>query len=285
MGQFFFHTLPNATVHGAGHAPSAGVSGALGYPLLSVFVACGFYAMLLASRLGRVWHDNPYYVAASTGDESSDGVTRGGSVAPPIVHTLDGEAIELLPYHLANESDGDAFSRDTWTLQDERSELRRRRAISVVLWLVASVVGTLEGLYLVYHQHSALGGTWALVSAYAANKVLETVALITALLHALHHAAETRGAYAVPCALWCACATLSTLYVLLDMPWEAAAAALRHPALQIAYAACGGVLFWVALYFVWLESAARAPTVKATVARAALFGFAVALSWLTGFLV
>jgi hypothetical protein len=264
LGQFFFHTLPNSSVHGT--------TSTLDYPAISAFVMIGFYAMLWLQKYGRVWHVNPYYQAPEVSSLE-------------LRHIVDAQKMCIVTYHHMTELDSDEIAQNRLTLEDESAELDKRRKLAVLMLCIMSFTCILEGFFLVKRQHTAVGGTWMLLVMFWVDKAAESGIMAVVMLHAwLHGMEEFRyNWYALMSLVWVLVCTLSALPVLVGVRQAQAAYILHHSATSIFYALAGGILFWIALYFVWIDR--KRTDKRETVIRLVLFGATAVTSWVTGFFI
>ncbi len=257
LGQFLFQALPNAT----------GPSGPQISAFVSLFVMIGFFVMLCVQKYQRVNHDNPYYISPENNSSC-------------IVSSLDRDSVQLVEYFHATDLESDDVARQRFQLSDERAELQKRRRIHVLSLLIMMILCVLEGLFLVYRPQS-----YKTLLFFAFHKMMETLIIGVSMLHALIHATSERQPrwYLYTSLLWTAVCVLSTLPMLVDAPYDAVFAIVNHLATNIFYALAGGVLFWIALYYIWIDR--KQVDKRDTVFRLAIFGTTAAVAWVIGYYV
>jgi len=255
LGQFLFQALPNAT------GPSGPQTGAF----VSIFVMIGFFVMLCIQKYQRVSHTNPYYVSPENN-------------ATNIVSSIDHESMELVEYYHAVSLDSDEIAAERLQLSDENAELRKRRRINALTIAIMSILCMLEGFFLVYRKTA-----WTAFAFFIVNKLIETLIIAISMLHAFIHATTEREPrwYLYISLWWVLICVLSTVPMLVDMSYDAAYIMVNHLASSIFYALAGGFLFWIALYYIWIDR--KKVDRRDTVVRLIIFGVTGALSWVVGY--
>lgn len=255
LGQFLFQALPNAT------GPVGPQLGAF----VSLFVLVGFFIMLCAQKYQRVAHTNPLYVAP-----------EGTSVE--IVSILNRQSMEIVEFYHAIDLEATTAPDDRFQLMDETAELRKRVRVTTVAVGVLSILCLLEGIFLVYRPH-----TWFTWGFFLLDKLLETVVVGVAMLHALFHATTERQMrrYLYYSIGWILVSSCSSIPAIADMDYLTAYAIVNHIATSIFYALAGGILFWVALYYIWIDR--KRVNRRQTVIRLAIFGVSGGIMWAVGF--
>lgn len=257
LGQFLFQALPNAT------GPSGPQIGAF----VSLFVMIGFFVMLCFQKYQRVNHDNPYYISPENNSSC-------------IVSSLDHESVQLVEYFHATDLESDDVARQRFQLSDERAELNKRRRIHVLTVLIMIVLCAFEGLFLVYRPQS-----YKILLFFAFHKMMETLIIGVSMLHALIHATSEREPrwYLYTSLIWTTVCVLSTIPMLVNAPYDSIFAIVNHLATNIFYALAGGILFWIALYYIWIDR--KQVDKRDTVFRLAIFGTTAAVAWVIGYYV
>lgn len=255
LGQFLFQALPNAT------GPSGPQIGAF----VSLFVLVGFYVMLCIQKYQRVSHTNPHYVSPENNSIEINSL-------------LDRESMEIVEYYHAVDLESESAALDRLQLSDENAELRKRRRIFVLTLVILIILCILEGFFLVYKPNTWL--TWVF---FIVDKYLETCVIGVSMLHSLIHATtEREPRWYLYCSLiWVTIASLSTVPMIADMSYDAVYLMVNHLATSIFYALAGGVLFWIALYYIWIDR--KRVDKQETVVRLVIFGITGGISWVVGF--
>lgn len=273
LGQFFFHTLPNSTIDE--NITLMGSSNN-GYSTISVFIILGFYIMLCIQKCGRVCTEHAYYTAPET-------------TSVEVGYTLDPDSMSQNEYlHADDLQDNNRFKTQMWTVRDEIKEVQRRLTISTLFIIIMLFVGVLEGFFLVYkvNNNDITHSPGLLIFMYYINKMIQTVIYCIVMLYGLYHIpTDTRNtrAYWVFGFLWCVSIIFSTFPVELEMSKFTAGMVLNNSLLSIVYACLGGILFWMALYFVWIDR--RHTDIKDTVKRLILFAVFIFASYMTGYFI
>ena len=103
------------------------------------------------------------------------------------------------------------------------------------------------------------------------------------MLHALLHATSEREQrwYLITSLIWITLCTISMVPMLVGTSYDTVYNIINHLATSIFYALAGGILFWIALYYIWIDRkhADRRDTIVCLV----IFGGMAALGWLVGF--
>jgi hypothetical protein len=259
LGQFLFQALPNST--GIGISSYSAI--------VNAFIMLGFFIMLCIQKCERFNHDNEYYIAKGT--ESND-----------IRYILNPDAMEIVEYFQVEPEDN---PEDHLKLEDEMAELRKRRKLTFLLLIILCVLCIFEGFFLIYREPSVPGGPWCLLVFFLFEKMIESVIVSTCMLHAFYHATTERQKnwFLIGVVVWCLIVIASTIPVCAQMPYQDAANMVTYLAMSIFYALAGGVLFWFALYYIWID---RKKTDKVeTFIRLCVFGFVAVMSWLCGYFV
>lgn len=264
LGQFFFHTLPNSSIQ----------TTASNYSIISVFMVLGFFIMLCIQKCGRVCTEHTYY----TGPENT---------TTEVSYTLNTDAMEQNEYFQAEDlENNEAFKTQMWAIVDEEKEIKRRLIVSSLFVCIMLFIGFLEGFFLVYKADITLGGPGVLIFMYYLNKMLQTVIFCVVMLYGLFHIptnTRNKRGYLVFSLLWCLDIIFSTFPAILEMNKLDAIMFLHSTGLGILYAGLAGVLFWMALYFVWIDK--RHTNKRETVKRLVLFAVFVFASFMTGYFI
>jgi hypothetical protein len=258
LGKFFFETLPSAT----------GPSGQNVSVLVTGFIIMGFFAMVILQKAGRVWQNSDFYVAPEINSKD-------------IRSILDHGTMEINEYFSAESLLSEETATDRLELQDEYAELRKRRRIAFLTLVIMSIISIFEGFFLVYRVNSTPGGTWTLFSFFYVNKLMETLIVNIAMLHALLQCESRTKPYWIWSGSWLIVCVLSTLPVLCGMTWESSYQMVNHLATSIFYAIAGGILFWISLYFTWIDK--RKVDRCETCSRLVVYGVTLVVSFLVGF--
>jgi zinc transporter ZupT len=257
LGQFLFQAFPNAT----------GPSGAQVGVIVSAFIMLGFFVMLCVQKCQRVSHDNPYYVSPELNSIE-------------IRSVINPETMEAAEYYHNMDPDSPVSAEDQIKLQDEIAELKKRRRLCLLTMIVMGFLCVFEGFFVVYREPTAPGGGWAVIIFFVIDKIMETIVVSVAMLHAYLHC---KGLYMYGAAGWTVTVILSTTPVLANMTFTESFVVVNHMATSIFYAFAGGILFWIALYYIWIDRKRVDKT--DTVLRLGIFGCAASMSWCTGYFI
>jgi len=239
MGQFFCHTLRKGLIDTGIVTASRDI---WGYNILIGFVLLSFFVLLCIDKYSLVWNDNPFHTV--------DGIYMSGAE-----NLLDRDHVEETRYHESNDVTSEAYAVESFSRMDSKRivQIKRRRAI--LLFFIMLVLVVIEGAYLVYRQHAAWGGPATLVAMYWIDKIMETVVLCAALIDGNVHAWEDgkhRYFWVMGC-IWCVAVLLSTMPVLLAKSTAHIATWVEFWLTGIVHAIAGGMLFYVSIYFTFLD--------------------------------
>jgi zinc transporter ZupT len=263
LGIFFFHTLPNSTIQVL----------TSNYSIMSVFIFLGFFTMLCIQKCARVTNENEYYTSPTP-------------AAQEIRHVIDAETVTQNDYYEASELDTPAFSVDMWELTDETKEIKRRKTVGFVFFLVLVFESILEGFFLVYNADIVLGGIPVLILMFYINRLIQTFILAIVMIHGMYHVNGEKirsNMFFMMSLVWLTTCGISTVPVLIDMEKYTALLVLSNPWTSFIYATAGGILFWIALYFVWIDR--KYTNKRDTIIRLILFAAVAMLTFMTGFFI
>lgn len=260
LGQFFFHTLPNSTGGDVGVA----------YSTISVFIFVGFFIMMTIQKCSRVNNEMDYYTAPQ-------------GTGMDIRHIIDSETVSENNYYKATDITGEQFGEDMWALLDEHKELKRRRMISILFYIIMLFETILEGFFLVYNKSSS--GIPVLIVMFYINKLVQTFIVCVVLIHGMFHVGNPkrtffRGTYLSLLLLWTITCTLSAIPAMIDMEYYTVFTIMHNFWMTAFYAMAGGILFWIALYFVWLDR--KHTNKRETGIRLFLFALFSIVAYVTG---
>jgi len=184
---------------------------------------------------------------------------------------VDPETTQIKTTVLQDDLTSPEIPEETRRVTLEMNELRKRRKIAALLTAMMLCTAIVEGFIL------ARGETVIVVMFYIA-KMLQTLALMVAFVHAFFHAMEQGSApwYFILSVTWCVTIGLSTLPALLDFQGSA------YAALPF-YALAAGIILWVTQYFIFIDRTEN--NMRRTVARLVVFGVVFVFSWVTSFFV
>lgn len=268
MGEFLFQAFPNSslpmiahniTIIEPGHPP-------LNSSIPSIFIMTGLFLMLCVQKYSRVWNDSPNYSAPDAG-------------LVEIRNIVDSDSMESLDVFQANGLDNDSIGEQRFVLQDETAELRKRHILVMITITICMALSVFEGFFLVY-QH---GNPWVIICVFWLDKVMETAVIGISMLHAYYHIQfnRARNWYLFGSIFWLLVMVVSALPALLDLSREQATVIVTHLATSIFYALAGGVLFYVAIYYLHIDM--RRTDVKETVVRSFIFAVTAGVSWVVGY--
>ena len=261
LGQFLFQALPNST----------GIGTSTYSAIVNAFIMLGFFVMLCIQKCERFNHDNEYYISP----EASNGYVE-------VTHMLDTDKMQIVEYF---QIESDEKPENHLRLEDENAELQKRRKLCFLLLVIMIILCIFEGFFLIYREPTVPGGSWVLFVFFIFEKCLESAIVSTNMLHAFYHATTERqwNWYLIGSVVWSVSIVLSVIPVCAQMPYQDAANMVTHLATSIFYALAGGILFWFALYYIWID---RKRTDKVeTFIRLCVFGFVAVLSWLCGYFI
>lgn len=255
LGKFLFFSLPNAT------GPQYGMQGAF----VSGFVMIGFFVMLCIQKFNRFWNDNPHYVGPST-------------CSIEIRNLVDKDTLEIKEYFSADKLNDLETANERFQLLDEKAELKKRRLIFYLTLVVMILTVIFEGFILIFREPLVFGGSWVAVSFFVVDKIKETAIISIVALHAFIH--TDKKLFGGIFLGWTLCVVASCIPMMAKLSWEDAFTVVMHLATQVFYSLSGGVLFWIALYFVWMD---KQKTDKCeTTSRLVVFGVSASVSWVCG---
>jgi hypothetical protein len=258
LGQFLFQALPNST----------GIGTSTYSAIVNAFIMLGFFVMLCIQKCERFNHDNDYYISPESSIE--------------VIHMLNTDKMEIVEYY---QVESDERPENYLKLEDENAELKKRRRLCILLLVIMIILCIFEGFFLIYREPSVPGGSWVLFVFFFFEKCIETVIVSTNMLHAFYHATTERqwNWFLIGSIVWTISIVLSVVPVCAQMPYQDAANMITHLATSIFYASAGGVLFWFALYYIWID---RKRTDKIeTFIRLTVFGGTAVASWLCGYFI
>ena len=223
-----------------------------------VAVGVGFFIMLCVQKCARAWRDDRY--------------SNGSDFDGEIYHCLDRHNVQIKTTLVQENLLDDDLPRQVHRVSLEAKEISKRRKI--VTLLVLTMLGTtvLEGFFLT-------GGETVTVVMFYVGKLLQTLAIAVALVHAFFHGME-QGRwpwYLIFSVTWCVTCGLSTLPALLDFTMGESVPAL------IFYALAAGIVLWVAQYFVFIDRTEN--NLGRTIARLVVFGVMFITTWVVSFFV
>ncbi len=232
VSKFLFQALPNAT------APSGTQIGAL----VSGFVLIGLFLMLCIQKCQRVSHSNQYYTSPEFN-------------VVDIRSVINLDKMEINEYYQVTDLDSPLVGADRLVLLDEMAELRKRQHIFVLLLVIMTFMAILEGFFVVYAEPTVLGGSWAVLSFFLVNKLIDSGIIGIALLHGYIHAKGERkwNWYRIISVYWSTVCGLTTLPALVNMQWSEAFTIVNHLATGIFYSFSGGFLLWIGLYYIGID--------------------------------
>jgi hypothetical protein len=131
----------------------------------------------------------------------------------------------------------------------------RRSHGAILLYIIMIFICIVEGLYLVYRQELAFGGTGGMVACFYVDKIMESLVVATILVYGQFHTLESpqhRWFWAL-CGMWCIVIIMSVVPVLASVPVAEIAVAVEHPALSIFYCIAAGFVFYTSIYFIFVN--------------------------------
>ena len=255
-GQFFFHSLPNATTYGF-----------FGYKLRSLFFLFGYGIMLGYDKLSRLTHDNIHFVAPSSTRITTD-------------YTLNKSTQEEANYVIM---EGDEDGSNSWRLTAEIKDLRKRRFIAYIYYFVTIFNTIFDGFFLIYNSENS--PHFVLLIIFAGDKVMDSIALFTVLIHGkMYSSSDWRRKlfYFLFCG-WPIVILLSVVPVFANISIDTISLIIGHISTGIFYGVFAGVMLWYANHFQHMES--DPITKKQIRVSFVLFLVMALLSWTTGFFV
>lgn len=263
-GQFFFHSLPNATTYGE-----------FGYRLRSVFFLLGYGVMLGYDRFARTSHSNRNFVGRS-------GTSRGTE------YTLKRDTSPMGPMGVGMDADyvrmeGNENPSVLWESTEEYADLGSRRFIAYVYYVVLIFNALCDGLFLTFNSSEMSHPV--MIAVFAVDKMMECVALFTVLMHARMY--TRRGcsgtAFYVMLVGWPVVVFCSIILVLCGVTADQTSLWINHLALGVFYSIFSGILLWYANHFQHMEL--EKPTRRELRVSFLLFVLMAFMSWITGYFV
>lgn len=267
MGEFLFQAFPNSSLPSLaanvtqiepGHPP-------LYSSIPSIFIMIGLFVMLCYQKYARVWNDSPNYVAP---DQSTN----------DLFYIIDADRMEALDVFEAEGVNNSNVGQDRFAIQDENAELMKRRRLALITLFVMNLLCILEGFFLIYQT----GSRWIIYGAFVVDKLMETLVVCVVMLHAFYHVNDPASyhRFGVGAGVWCCVVVCSTIPALMDMSTPQATYVVTHLATSIFYAFSGGVLFWLAIYYIQIDL--KRTDLKETFIRSFLFAVTASVSWVVG---
>lgn len=255
-GQFFFHLLPNATTHGV-----------FGYKLRSIFFLIGYGLMFGYERFSRIAHDNIHYVAPASTSIDSD-------------LSMDRERQEEADYV---RMDGNSGGEGQWYITDEMKDLKKRRFIAIVYYLIMVFHCMAGGLFLALNENDVPHVVLAFI--FFIDKTLESIALYTVLIHAKMYAKKGffRLLFLFIFYSWPLVVLASVALILADVTPDGASLWVNHIALGIFYGIAAGIFLWFSNHFQHMEL--KKPTRRQIIWSFIMFILMAFISWITGYFI
>lgn len=262
-GQFFFHALPNATTYGE-H----------GYRLRSLFFLLGYCVLLGYEELGRIVHPNPDYVAPPLAKQRDE-----------FDRTVDRTTQQRFDYLDVDDARSEVAARHAWDTEDNKMNLRGRRVVSILFYMVMAFNCVLGGFLLI----DTPPGTphMLAIAMFGINKVLESIAVFTTLMHSEMYTESSHAcgkrlfmAFLYGWSLLVAC---STIPLIADLTPPKVTSYLESLGLGAFYGVFAGLLFWYAGHFQRMDLAD--PTKKQLVLSFLAFTVMALISWTTGYVI
>lgn len=255
-GQFFMHVFPNATTYGE-----------LGYKFRSLFFLVGYSCMVGYERFSRTSHDNRNFVGQSVATNVTSFTLRKDQ-------DIEADYVEM---------HGNSSGAPLWDASDESLVFYRRRVAAHIYYFMIAFHCLVDGLFLVFN--AAKIPHLLLILVFATQKVLESVALFTVLIHARLY--TTRGAkkrwFFVLLLGWPLIVLASTMIALSGVNVDTASAWINHAALGTFYSIFAGTLLWFANHFEKIEPAQ--PTRRQLRLSFLFWNLTALLLWGTGWFV
>lgn len=260
LGKFLFFSLPDAIGPSVSQISS----------FVSGMVMIGFFLMYIILKCDRVNHQNPNYVTPTSDDSNQD-----------FRYILDGETMEIQEYTSMTHVDTKETANSQFVLLDERAQLRKRRIVSVIGIFMLILTCVLEGIFIVFKEPYAIGGSWVIFVFFLIDKIMETLSVTVILLYGLYQ--TKKGFYIFFSSLWLLACLCSTIPVCSKMTWEESSLVVTNIWTNIFYAFSAGIVFFLFLYFVWIDK--KQTTKRETTIRLLIFGITGVLSWICGIFV
>lgn len=264
LGEFIFQAFPNSmlpmiaeniTHVQPGHPP-------MDISIPGLFIFAGAFLMLCYQSFARIWNDSPNYSApADQHIEISD---------------IIGPEMEVLDTYQASGLNNDAIGVERMQLQDQTSELSKRRRLTFITLLVMMVLCILEGFFLIYQN----GNKWAILVVFVVDKIAETFVVCVAMLHAMYHAKMRYNYYVMGSSLWFCVVFASTLPALCDMSNYEATQVVSNLATTIFYALAAGVSLHIVFYYLYIQQ--KRTDLKETTVRMTIIVLCGLTSWVVG---
>lgn len=258
LGKFLFFSLPDAI------GPTASQKSVF----ISGLVYLGFFIMYIIFKYDRVNHENPNYVTPN--DNAQD-----------IRQILDRESMTITEYTSMDHLEDPETAVQKFKQKDERAYLRRRTIIAIITLFIMTLTCILEGFFLIFKEAFAIGGPWTIFVFFIIDKVLETLTISVVLLYAYFHGKKYR--YWVASIFWIFICFSSTIPIMTQMSWMYSSEIVNHIATNIFYAFSAGCVFFIALYFIWIDK--NRTTKKEVIIQIIVFFIGGIISWICGIFV
>lgn len=251
LGEFFFQAVPNSTGNTS---------------FVSAFIMLGFFLVFCLQKYSRVWHDDQFYVSPETSYLE-------------IRNVIDLKNMKLGDCMYIDILDDENVVEGKMTIRDEYAELTRRRFIVYLSFIIMCTMCILEGFFLLHSTWDP----WIVTVFFILDKTMESCIISIGGLHAFLHAPNERNQnmYIILASIWCMATACSTLPLITGMERPEALNIVNHIATQIFYALAGGILFWIALYYVCIDQ--KKTDKREIIVYLAIFGIGAAISWTVGY--
>lgn len=232
-GQFFFHSFINATTYGI-----------FGYRVRSLFFLLGYSVMYAYDLFNRISHSNPNFVGRS-------GTSKGTEF------TLRKHKQQDADYTMLS-GNGDASI--LWDITEENLDLKKRRFIAHIYYVMITFNCMVDGLFLVYNGRVSLHIVDIIL--FSVIKVMESISLFTVLIHSRMYTRKNfqKKWFYVLLFGWPFVVFSSIILVLCEVTSAQVQLWINHLALGIFYSISCGIMLWFSNYFqnIELEKPTRA---------------------------
>lgn len=259
LGQLIFHIIPNGIVH---HLD-------INYALMSIFVFLGLFVMLCVQRCARVNSEMQHHT-------DSSGTTLD------VKHTIIKKTVSRGDYFEATELE-EQLPDNYFKIIDEDAEIRKRRQITTVFYIILVIGSILEGYILVINKTHGIGGIGLHIGMWYANKLLQTFMISVMSIYAMFHVTNEKRPYIGLTGFWILVCLLSTIPILSDTTTEFSESTMNNNWMAAFYAFMGGVLWWISGHVRELKF--KKTTKKETTIGLILFLLFGIISYITGIFV
>jgi len=200
------------------------------YPIC---IGAGFFVMMCLQKLSRVWKENDFVSTDLNDNEIHD--------------LVDNNTMKLKTILVEDDLASDNIALNRKRITNQVDEFKKRRAIAAILLFCMFIIAPIDGLYLSEYGKDRT----IMVIMFWISKLMQTIVVSVCMIHAFFHGNEVGRIpwYPLWSIAWAFVCAISSLSAILNFEGIVE----NIPAVMVFYALSTGVLFWVALYFVWID--------------------------------